>query len=85
VALPAECDSEKLAEIAIGLMYLGFYGPEDAIRSPKGYGRDVLGLLYDKGWISDPKDKSRSSVGLTEDGETQAALMFAKYFEKELR
>jgi hypothetical protein len=83
MALPLDCDADKVAEVAIGLMYLGLHGPEDALRAPKGLTRDVLDLLYAKGWISDPSDKSVDTVALTEEGEAQAALMYARYLEKQ--
>lgn len=82
MTLPRDCDPDRIAEAAIGLMYLTFYGPENEIRASTGLGNDVLGLLHSKGWIGDPNADAGRSVRLTDDGEAQAVIMFHKYFEK---
>ena len=79
MALPDDCDTAKIAEVAMALMYLTFHGPPGALRAWKGLDWDVLDSLYEKGWIGDPKGKARSVV-ITEDGEQQAKLLFGKYF-----
>ncbi len=79
MSLPAQCDSEKIAEVAIGLMYLTLHGDRGGVRAWKGLDWDVLHLLHDKGWISDPKSKARSVV-VTEEGESHAQRMFEKHF-----
>jgi hypothetical protein len=60
-------------------MYLTFHGDSGGVRAWKGLDWDVLDLLHDKGWISDPKKKARSVV-VTEEGESQARRMFEKHF-----
>jgi len=45
----------------------------------KGHDWDVLDRLYERGYISDPKRKSKS-VALTEAGERLARELFARNF-----
>lgn len=79
MGLPENCDSEMIAEVTIGLLYLTFHGSEPAVRAWKDLDWDVLDLLHEKGWIGDPKGKARS-VMVTKDGEAHAKLMFDKHF-----
>ena len=43
----------------------------------------VLESLYDKGWIQDPKGKTKSVV-VTEEGERKAEEFLEKYFGNEI-
>ena len=79
MGLPTNCDEDKIAEVAIGLMYLTLHGDHNAVRAWKSMDWDVLDLLHHKGWIVDPKSKSKSVV-VTEEGEVRARLMFEKHF-----
>jgi hypothetical protein len=63
-------DRDRAAEFA-ALMYLAVHDR----RELKGYSRDVLDVLYERGLISDPKSKAKSVV-LTEDGLAKAAKAF---------
>ena len=84
MALPDNCDAEKTAEIAIGLLYLTIHGPEMAPSAWKGIDWDVMGLLHDKGWISNPAGKAKSVV-LTDVGLRKAEAMFKKHFTIEAK
>ena len=42
---------------------------------------DLTDLLFEKGWIADPKGKAKSVV-LTEEGENLAAELLEKHFSK---
>ena len=79
MGLPANCDSDKIAEVAIALMYLTLHGDRGSARAWKSMDWGVLDLLHDKGWIADPKSKAKSVV-VTEEGEVCAELMFEKHF-----
>lgn len=79
MALPPDCDPDKLAEAAIGLMYLVLHRDGHLTRAWKGLDWDVLDLLHEKGWISDPKGKARSVV-VTDEGKSQASLAFEKLY-----
>lgn len=77
--IPDDADSEKLAEVALALLWLGAHGDSHTTRVWKGMDWDVTDLLYEKGWISDPKSKAKS-VMLTEQGERLAEEYFQKHF-----
>jgi hypothetical protein len=79
MALPPDCDSTKIAEAAIGLLYLTLHGKHPDLRAWKGLDWDVMDVLFENGWILDPKGKARSVV-VTKEGEVQAKLMFEKHF-----
>lgn len=82
MSLPTNCNSEKIAEVAIGLMYLTLHGRNLGLRAWKGFDWDILDSLHEKGWIGDPKGKARSVI-ITEEGKAQAQLMFEKHFGPE--
>jgi hypothetical protein len=46
----------------------------------KGLDWDVLDVLFEKGWISNPKSKAKS-VLLTEEGAKMAPSLFDKHFK----
>ena len=79
MALPEGCDQEKLAETAIALLYLTTHLDGPVPRAWKGLDWDLLDLLFEKGWIGDPKSKARSVV-LTQEGQSVSEEMFSKHF-----
>lgn len=79
MALPEGCDIDKLAEVALGLMFLTVHGGRLGSRAWKGFDWDILNLLHQKGWISDPKSKAKSVV-LTQEGERLAERFFEQHF-----
>jgi hypothetical protein len=79
MGLPDGCDVDKLAEVALGLMYLTLHGDKSCTRAWKGTDWDVLNLLHERGWIGDPKSKAKS-VPVTGDGEALAERFFKKHF-----
>ena len=81
MALPDGCDIDKLAEMALGLMFLTIHDGGSMPRAWKGLDWDVLRLLYEKGWISDPRSKAKS-VALTDEGVRLAEAFFEKHFRK---
>jgi len=84
MSLPDDFDAERIAEMAMALMYLAFHGEGPALRAWKSLDWDVLELLHEKGWISDPKSKARS-VGVTQEGERQGKMLFERNFLKQSR
>ena len=72
-------DTEKLAEAALGLLALTLH---DGCRAWKGIDWDVMDLLYQRGWILDPRGKNKSVV-LTESGLEMAEAMLMKHFGRE--
>ena len=60
-------DKTKTAESAMALLALNMFEDGPAYRAWKGMNWDVLNDLFERGWILDPKGKSRSVV-FTEEG-----------------
>jgi predicted transcriptional regulator len=51
------------------------------VRAWKGMAWEVMDRLYEKGYISDPKNKNKS-VYLTEEGQKLSEELFWRYFSK---
>lgn len=79
MSLPNEIDTDKLTEAVLGVLWLGAHGDGNHTRVWKGIDWDVMHLLYERGWISDPKSKAKS-VLLTEEGRELAPEYLEKYF-----
>ena len=77
VDLPSELDADKLAEVALALLSLTLHGG----RVWKALDWNLMNLLYEKGWISDPVSKAKS-VFLTEEGESLARYFLSKHFDR---
>jgi hypothetical protein len=69
-------DREKVDEVVLALMSLTLH---DSSRAWKGFDWDTLDRLYEKGWIDNPRRKTKS-VQLTEEGLARAAQLFEHYF-----
>jgi hypothetical protein len=72
-------DNEKLAEAALAILSLTTHGKREDLRVWKGLDWDLLDLLHEKGWISNPVGKAKS-VELSEEGATLAEEFLQKYF-----
>lgn len=79
--LPPNLDEEKLSEAALAILGLTAFSSHHITRAWKGMDWDLLGLLFQKGWIEDPVGKSKSVV-LTEAGERLASAFLARHFER---
>ncbi len=77
-----EYDQEKVDEIALALLYLSSFTDEYGPRAWKGMAWEVMGRLYEKGYIGDPKSRAKS-VALTEAGMKLSAELFQKHFGME--
>jgi hypothetical protein len=71
-----ELDWDKLAECALGILWLNVH---DYGRVWKSMPWEVTDLLHEKDWISDPKTRAKSVV-LTEEGEELAQTFLQKHF-----
>ena len=76
--LSDELDVAKLAEVALGLLALTIH---DGTRAWKGVDWGVMNLLFERGWIHDPRGQAKSVV-LTETGLELAEKMLLKHFAK---
>ena len=70
---------DKLAEVALAFLSLTSFTDHGVPRAWKGLDWDLLDLLYECGWILDPKGKAKSVV-LTELGQSLAEGAFRKHF-----
>jgi len=77
--IPNDVDAEKLTEAVLGILWLSAHRDGDQTRVWKGVDWDVMHLLHDKGWISDPRSKAKS-VLLTEEGKELAPKLLEKHF-----
>lgn len=77
--IPDDADRDKLAEVALAIMWLGAHPDGRMTRVWKGFDWDVTDLLFEKGWISDPKGKTKSVV-LSGEAEKLAQESFEKHF-----
>ena len=76
--LPENIDRDKLAEAALAILSLTLH---DGGRMWKGLDWDLMELLYEKGWIADPRSKAKSVV-LTEEGERLAGQFLESHFRR---
>lgn len=81
MSIPSDADREKLAEAALAILWLGAHGDGDATRVWKQVDWELTELLFERGWISDPKTKAKS-VLLSEEGEKLAEKFFQDLFSK---
>ncbi|MDH3379826.1 MAG: DUF6429 family protein [Gammaproteobacteria bacterium] len=65
--IPEEFDSERLAEIGLAILCLTASTDKVGTRAWKGMDWDVMGLLYERGWIGNPVGKAKSVI-VTEEG-----------------
>jgi hypothetical protein len=79
--IPEEIDREKLAEAALAILCLSAFQDGPGVRAWKGMDWDVMNLLFERGWIQDPKSKAKSVV-VTEDGLERAEQFLHQYFRR---
>jgi hypothetical protein len=72
-------NTEKLDEVVLALLYLTSFKENDYHRTWKGHDWEVLNRLYEKGFIVDPKSKSKSVV-FTGEGFDKSKILFHQYF-----
>jgi hypothetical protein len=77
--IPKNADREKLTEAALVLLHLTTFQDGPSPQAWKGMDWDLLDLLFEKGWVLDPKSKARSVV-LTEEGARLSGEFFARHF-----
>lgn len=72
-------DQDKVDEITLALLWLTTFKDPVGVRAWKGQDWDTMERLQAKGFISDPRSKTKS-VRLSEEGEKQSRDLFAKHF-----
>jgi predicted transcriptional regulator len=81
MSIPEDLDQEKLAEVALAILSLSRMVEPYGVTAWKGIDWDVMNMLHDKGWISNPVGKQKS-VGITEEGIKLADQFLEKHFAK---
>ena len=76
--LPEELDKDKLAEAALGILFLTFH--DDYVWKALDF--NLMNVLHEKGWIYDPVSKAKS-VGLTIEGKRLAKEFLLKHFGRD--
>ena len=80
VAWP-DLDHDKLNEAALAILGLTAHTEHGTTRAWKGMDWGLLDELFVRGWIADPKGKSKSVV-LTDEGARLAEELLQKHFGK---
>lgn len=81
MALPTNLNQDKLGEAALAILGLSAFQDHQTVRAWKGMDWDLLDVLYQKGWIADPKGKAKS-VMFTDEGARLAQDLLARHFGK---
>ena len=74
-----EYDKDKVDDLVLALLHLTSFREHGMVRAWKSHDWDALDRLCDKGFISDPKSKSKSVV-LSDDGARRAQELFQTFF-----
>lgn len=78
MALPQNLDRDKLSEAALAILGLSAFPDHQSVRAWKGMDWHVLDVLYQKGWIADPRGKAKSVV-FTDEGARLARDLLARH------
>ncbi len=74
-------DKEKVDEMVLALLFLTSFDDGPATRAWKGHDWEAMDRLHDKGYISDPKSKTKSVV-FTPEGKRLSGELFSRFFMK---
>jgi hypothetical protein len=74
-----DIDQEKLEHTVLALLYLTSFKDRFGVRAWKGHDWEVMNLLHEKGYISNPATKAKS-VEFTEEGARRSKELFEKLF-----
>ena len=77
--LPPDLNHDKLGEVALAFLGLTAFRSHQVTRAWKGMDWDVLDLLFQHGWIADPKGPAKSVV-LTDEGARFAESFLQQHF-----
>ena len=72
-------DTDKIDDVVLALLHLTSFEGYGALRAWKGHDWDALNRLHEKGFISDPRTKTKSVI-LTDEGATRSTELFNKFF-----
>ncbi|HOV23367.1 MAG TPA: DUF6429 family protein [Candidatus Marinimicrobia bacterium] len=72
-------DKDEVDNMILALLFLTSSSDQYGTKAWKGFDFEALDRLYQKGLISDPKDKS-ATLSLSEKGAKLSKELFFKYF-----
>ncbi len=75
-------DEGKIDDAVLALLYLTMRNEHRTTRAWKGHDWAAINRLYHKGFIGNPKGKSKSVV-ITEEGRARAEQLFCQLFAKD--
>jgi len=79
MGLRPDLNRDKLSEAAVAILALTAFEDHGVVRAWKGMDWDLLDVLYERGWIADPKGKAKS-VAFTDDGAKLAEVLLKRHF-----
>ncbi len=79
--VPENLNQEKLAETALANLSLSSFADPMGVRAWEGMDWDLLNMLFEKDWISNPVGKQKSIV-MSEEGIKLAEEFLEKHFGK---
>ena len=79
--IPESLNQEKLAEAALAILSLSSFADPMGVRAWKGIDWDLMNMLFEKEWISDPVGKQKSIV-MSKEGIKLAEEFLEKHFGK---
>jgi hypothetical protein len=74
-----DVDHEKLEQVVLALLHLNSFKEGDGQRAWKALPWEIMDALHQKGYISDPANKSKS-VWLTDTGAKLSEELFQRLF-----
>lgn len=74
-------DKDKVDDMMLALLFLTTFEDGPVLRAWKGMDWDVSDRLHEKGYIANPRGKTKSVV-LTGEGAKRSRELFEKYFSK---
>ena len=77
--LPDNVNEQKLTEMALALLWLGCHDDQEFPRAWKSFDWDLMNLLHEKGYISNPVGKAKS-VYMSPEAAAKAAALFEQHF-----
>lgn len=75
-------NENRVDETILALLHLTTFRESSGYRTWKGHDWEVMNRLHNRGFIGNPKSKSRS-VELTEEGRLLSDELFKKHFSEE--
>jgi len=82
MAEPADFDIDRVDDAVLALLCLTMFVDHGVARAWKSHDWDALDRLHQKGYLHDPKSKSKSVV-LTDEGKKRAAELFDALFRSQ--